>query len=399
MIKKTPFANRYTIGIFGKRNVGKSSLINALTGQNTALASPIAGTTTDPVYKAMELLPIGPVVFVDTPGIDDEGELGSMRVEKAYEVLRKCNFVILVADAANPDGVKGFIYEIRKMKVPFILVLNKNDISLLSEETRKNLQDEVGVPVVLASAAEGLGIDDIKKAIIKNTDLGDADISLTGDLVDEGDIAVLVTPIDAGAPKGRMILPQQQVLRDILDNGGTAFVTQESGISKVLHSLKKPPKIVITDSQAFLPVSKSIPADMPLTSFSILFARQKGNLEELVRGVRRIKLLNDGDRVLVAEGCSHHRQGDDIGTVKIPRWVREISGSNVEFEYSSGSTFPRELSEYSLVIHCGACMLNRKEMLFRINTAQDEGVFITNYGMLIAYATGILDRALAPLML
>ncbi len=394
----TPLANRIAISIFGKRNAGKSSLINAITGQPVAVTSDVAGTTTDPVHKTMELLPLGPVVFIDTPGLDDEGELGRMRVEKAYEVLHRTNMAIVVA--AAEDGVtdfeRSFIEETRGRKIPQLLVLNKCDIKDVTQNEIEALSKSLGIPVAKACARTGEGIEELKGLIGKYAKFDDTELSLVGGLVSPGGMAVLVTPIDKAAPKGRLILPQQQVIRDVIECDAAAVVTKEQELRETLDSLRRRPDIVITDSQAFLKVSADTPNDIPLTSFSILFARQKGDLAEMVRGIGRIASLKSGDRVLIAEGCTHHRQSDDIGKVKIPRWIRQIAGGGVEFEWASGAAFPRDLSKYAVIVHCGGCMLNRREMLYRMSVAKENGVGITNYGMLIAYVLGILPRALKP---
>jgi small GTP-binding protein len=435
-LNDTPVSERFTIGIFGRRNAGKSSLINAITAQDIALTSSVAGTTTDPVSKTMEILPIGPVVIIDTAGLDDEGELGSKRVEKSYEALRKCQLVIFVCDATLGDDAFGeleedFIKLLRKRQITCIVALNKcgrlpdmvkqaraatsikalaaelhrlNDLEQLKEELRHagriralaaRITRRLDVPVICTDAKEHTGIDELKQAIINNSHVENEEVGLTDGLVHAGKTAILVTPIDSAAPKGRMILPQQQVLRDILDKDATALVAKESELGIALRALKHKPEVVITDSQAFHFVGKIVPEDIPLTSFSILYARQKGDLRKQLTGVRALRELRPGDTVLIAEGCTHHRQKDDIGTVKIPRMVKKIQ-PEVNFEWSSGAVFPGDLSKYSLIIHCGACMLNRREMQYRIDYAQDLGVPITNYGLVIAYCNGILDRALKP---
>ncbi|HEX3026778.1 MAG TPA: [FeFe] hydrogenase H-cluster maturation GTPase HydF, partial [Clostridia bacterium] len=341
----TPMANRISISFFGKRNAGKSSLINALTGQKVAVTSDVAGTTTDPVYKTMELLPLGPVVFIDTPGLDDEGELGSLRVEKTYEVLRKTNLAILVAGAREgiTDFEKDFARELKGRKIPCVGVINKSDLAAVPPEKLAEYGNALGIPMVSASAETGDGIGRIKEMIIQNAKFDDAELGLVGDLIQPGDIAVLVTPIDKAAPKGRLILPQQQVIRDIIECDATAMVTKEHELRQTLDSLKRKPAIVITDSQAFLKVSADTPQEIPLTSFSILFARQKGDLAQMVQGIRKIENLKPGGRVLIAEGCTHHRQSDDIGKVKIPRWIRQIVGGDIQFEWASGACFPRDV--------------------------------------------------------
>lgn len=400
-MNSTPLASRFTVGIFGRRNAGKSSLINAVTGQDIAVTSDVPGTTTDPVYKAMELLPLGPIVLIDTGGLDDEGELGALRVEKTYEVLRKCNLALIVADARQglSEFETEFIDQLKGRKIPAVLVLNKCDQcegAAPGPEELKRIRELVRIPVVLASAATGTGIDEIKKEIVLNSGLEEAEPALVGDLIRPGDIAVLVTPIDKGAPKGRLILPQQQTIREIIERDATAVITKENGLGLTLQGLKSQPAIVITDSQAFRQVSEATPAGIPMTSFSILFARQKADLTEMVRGVKRMETLASGDRVLIVEGCTHHRQSDDIGKVKIPRWIRQISGADIRFEWASGACYPKDISGYDLIIHCGGCMLNRREMQYRTEKAREQGVAITNYGVLIAYVMGILPRALAP---
>lgn len=390
-MNSTPVASRFTIGIFGRRNVGKSSLINAITKQNTALTSDVPGTTTDPVYKAMEILPIGPVVFIDTAGLDDVGELGMQRVEKSYEVLRKCNFVILVTDKSGITQLeKDFIEELQSRKIRFIVVFNKCD------GNDSDMVENIGFPFVCVSTLQNKGIEDVKKQIISNSGMEYTQPSLVDGLIKPGETAVLVTPIDSAAPKGRLILPQQQVIRDILDIGAMAFVTKETELKQTLQNLKTPPAIVITDSQAFESVAADTPEEIPLTSFSILFARQKADIAEMVRGVKRIETLSKGDNVLIVEGCTHHRQDDDIGTVKIPRWINKIVGEGLNYEWTSGAYFPKDMKKYSLIIHCGGCMLNNREMHYRVDKSREQGVYITNYGVLIAFVTGILPRALKP---
>ena len=394
----TPTACRYAIGLFGRRNAGKSSLINALADQPIAVTSDVPGTTTDPVKKAMELLPIGPVVLIDTAGLDDEGELGMKRVEKTYEELRRCNLALVVADASS--GVTSFEEEflanLKKRRIPALLVLNKSDQAMPDAAAHSALGARLGVTVVAVSALTGQGIVGLKEQIVRASSYEDAEPSLVGDLIGAGDFVVLVTPIDKAAPKGRLILPQQQTIRDILEKDAVAIVTKEHELKLTLERLGAPPALVITDSQAFLKVAADTPPEIPMTSFSILFARQKSDLSEMVRGVKRIERLVPGDKVLIVEGCTHHRQSDDIGTVKIPRWIRQIAGGGIEFEWASGACFPKDVSGYQLVVHCGGCMLNRREMSFRAEEAASQGVSVTNYGVLIAYVLGILPRALAP---
>lgn len=397
-MNETPMASRFTIGLFGRRNAGKSSLINAITGQRIAVTSEIAGTTTDPVYKTMELLPIGPVVLIDTAGLDDVGDLGRLRIEKTYEVLRKCNLAIVVADVAA--GITGFetdfIHQLIRRKIPCICVINKCDGGEPPAEALAGLKAQANIPLTCASAENGYGIEAVKKLIIANSSFEDAEPALVGDLIHGGDIAVLVTPIDKAAPKGRLILPQQQTIRDIIERDAVAVITKEHELKLTLERLREPPAIVITDSQAFLKVSADTPPSIPLTSFSILFARQKADLAEMVRGIRRIECLKPGDKVLIVEGCTHHRQADDIGKVKIPRWIRQIAGGDIQFGFASGAFYPKDIGSYSVIVHCGGCMLGRREMQYRVDTAREQNVAITNYGMLIAYVQGILPRALMP---
>jgi [FeFe] hydrogenase H-cluster maturation GTPase HydF len=397
-MNETPTANRFVIGLFGRRNTGKSSLINAITGQPIAVTSEVAGTTTDPVRKAMELLPVGPVVLIDTAGLDDIGDLGRLRIDKTYEVLRKCNLAVVVTDAEH--GITSFeadfIRELKRRGIKSICVVNQCDRCMPDAAEIAGLEKLAGIPLICASSLTGAGIDSVKKLIIENSNYDDVEPPLAADIIRPGDVAVLVTPIDKAAPKGRLILPQQQTIRDIIEMGAMAVVTREFELEQTLEKLKEPPSIVITDSQAFQRVAEETPENIPLTSFSILFARQKADLAEMVRGVRRIKSLASGDKVLIVEGCTHHRQDDDIGTVKIPRWIRQMAGDGIRFEWASGAGFPADLSGYGVVIHCGACMLNRREMQYRVELAREQGVCITNYGVMIAYVLGILPRALRP---
>lgn len=454
-LNDTPGGSRFTIGIFGKRNAGKSSLINSLTGQSIALASRVPGTTTDPVYKAMELLPVGPVMLIDTAGLDDQGELGSQRVEKSMEALRKCHLVIYVADPevgarpqrpqpqcpqqlaqqqqprqslqpqqthqpqpvdisdpgekktpGNPDSQLSagnwdarnfldkeeseFIHQLETRKIPYVIAVNQSgeDTDFLNKNYGTDTQ-------VFTDATLKLGIDQLKKAIIRNSGETEKEAGLTDGLIEAGDLAVLVTPIDTAAPKGRMILPQQQVLRDILDKGAYTIVTREGELDQALNALGRPPKVVITDSQAFRLVDSIVPPEIDLTSFSILYARQKGDLKKMTEAAAVLGDLKPGDKVLIAEACTHHRQKDDIGTVKIPKMLRKLE-PEVDIHWHSGASFPDDIREYKLVIHCGACMLNRPEVQYRIELAEKEGVPVTNYGLTIAFCTGILKRAVAP---
>jgi [FeFe] hydrogenase H-cluster maturation GTPase HydF len=392
----TPISSRLHIAIFGRRNAGKSSLINALTNQEVALVSDVAGTTTDPVSKAMEILPIGPVVIIDTAGLDDTGELGELRVKKTYEVLNRTDLAILVIDGTIglSEFEENVLKIIRDKNIPVVGVINKKDLSQYSEEDKRKWEEKLKLELIEVSALKKHGIEALKMMLIKKAPYDDRELSIVGDLIKPGDFVVLVIPIDKAAPKGRLILPQQQTIRDILDNDAMAIVTKEHELKETLQNLGKKPSLVITDSQAFLKVSADTPKDIPLTSFSILFARYKGDLEELVRGVKAIKKLKPGDKVLIAEGCTHHRQPDDIGKVKIPRWIRQIVGGDIQFEWSSGITFPDNLEEYSLIVHCGACMLNRREMMYRISYAKSKNIPIVNYGILIAYVQGLMPRAI-----
>lgn len=383
-------AERVHIGFFGLRNAGKSSVVNAVTGQQLSLVSDIKGTTTDPVQKAMELLPIGPVVIIDTPGIDDEGALGEMRVKRALRVLNKTDMAILVVDAQKglQPADKELITLFKTKTIPYIIAYNKSD---LLSGTPECAQNEIYV-----SARDNININQLKELMGSISGLKQNDKRIVSDLLKPGDIAVLVTPIDSAAPKGRLILPQQQTIRDILDGGAISVVCREHELKGALGALKERPRIVITDSQAFKKVNEDTPADVALTSFSILFARYKGDLKEAARGAAQLDRLKDGDRVLISEGCTHHRQCEDIGTVKLPRWIDNYTHKQLKYEFTSGGEFPEDLSDYALVIHCGGCMLNEREMKSRIRHSVDCGVPITNYGIAIAHIHGILRRALTP---
>lgn len=386
-LNDTPKSDRIHIGIFGKRNAGKSSIINAITSQNLAVVSKVKGTTTDPVQKAMELLPLGPVMIIDTPGIDDDGELGKMRVEKSYQVLNKTDIALLVVDGnvGLTQYDKDLIEEIKKRKLPYLIILNKSDEVC----NRYDIENSIWV-----SAETKENIWELKERLSKLVPNENMTLKIIGDLLDPEDIVVLVVPIDSAAPKGRLILPQQQTIRDVIEAGAISVVTRDTELSQTLKALGKKPKIVVTDSQAFGKVKNDVPEDILLTSFSILFARYKGDLAEQIKAVKAIDSLKDGDYVLISEGCSHHRQCDDIGTVKIPRWLKEHSGKKINYEFSSGTEFPRDLSKYKAVIHCGGCTLNEKEMKHRIAVAKEQNVPITNYGIFIAYTQGILKRSL-----
>ena len=401
-MNQTPASERVHIGFFGKRNAGKSSVMNKVTGQELAVVSDVKGTTTDPVYKAMELLPLGPVVMMDTPGIDDEGELGGLRVKKSYQVLNKTDAAVLVIDGkAGMSGEDQALLErIRKKNIPSILVLNKRDL-LTEEEVCQTLSGlpegyQEGKDYLWVSAQEGTGVRELKERLAVLASTEENQKKIVGDLLSPGDFVVLVVPIDKAAPKGRLILPQQQTIRDILDADAVSVVIKEDRLKETLESLGKKPRLVITDSQVFGRVSKDTPKELLLTSFSILFARYKGNLETVVEGARTLEKLKDGDKVLISEGCTHHRQCGDIGTVKLPAWIRKYTGKNLEFSFTSGTEFPDELGEYSLIVHCGGCMLNEREMKYRLSCAEDQGVPMTNYGIIIAYMNGILERSLEP---
>lgn len=383
-------AERIHIGFFGLRNAGKSSVVNAVTGQKLSLVSEVKGTTTDPVQKAMELLPLGPVVIIDTPGIDDEGKLGEMRVMRAKQVLSKTDIAILTVDAARgmQDADRELCDLFSSRKIPYIVVFNKSD---LLAEIPAAAENEIYV-----SAEHGTNIYELKEKIGALAGKLENKKSLIGDLIEPNDIVVLVTPIDESAPKGRMILPQQQMIRDVLNHGAINVVVKETELEKALSSLSQKPKMVITDSQAFGKVSKTVPEDILLTSFSILFARYKGELREVVRGASYLDRLKNGDTVLISEGCTHHRQCNDIGTVKLPGWINGYTGKNLNFEFTSGGEFPDDLSKYALIVHCGACMLNEREMKSRIERAVDAKIPITNYGTAIAQVHGILNRSLSP---
>jgi [FeFe] hydrogenase H-cluster maturation GTPase HydF len=395
-LNQTPRGSRLHIAIFGRRNAGKSSLINALTNQNIAIVSDVPGTTTDPVYKSMEILPIGPVVIIDTAGIDDVGELGTLRIEKAYTVLAKTDLLLLVIDPSK--GAKSHEVEVIKKakqnKVSVIGVLNK--IDLFPQANPDELSATLNIPVIPVSAVTHQGIDELKLAMIKLAPKDWMSSTIIGDLISPGDTIVLVVPIDLAAPKGRLILPQVQTIRDILDHDAMALVVKERELKSAIGNLKNNPRLVVTDSQAFLKVAADTPPDVPMTSFSILFARHKGNLISLVEGANAVEDLVPGDKVLIAEACTHHRVEDDIGTVKIPRWLRQVVGGPLDFKWVSGHELPPDIKDYKLIIHCGACMINRKEMLHRLMMAQQAGVPMVNYGVLIAYVLGILKRALAP---
>lgn len=396
-MNETPRGERVHIALFGKRNAGKSSMINAITNQDIAIVSDVKGTTTDPVYKAMELLPIGPVVLIDTPGLDDEGSLGALRVAKTKEVLSKTDIALLVVDAKESLSAleETLIQELKERKIPTLLLLNKID-TVEHWEEQKNAAEKTGFPVIPVSAFTGEGIDSLKNYLGERYQERN-EKCIVGDLITPGDFVVLVVPIDKAAPKGRLILPQQQTIRDILDHGGISIVVRDTELADTLQQLGKPPRLVITDSQAFGKVAKIVPKDIPLTSFSILFARYKGELPDLIQGAKALEQLQDGDYILMGEGCTHHRQCDDIGTVKIPRWIKEYTKKEIHIETSSGTGFPENLQKYSLIVHCGGCTLNEKEMKNRQQRARQQQIPMVNYGIAIAYMNGILKRSLEPL--
>ena len=398
-MNQTPASERVHISSFGKRNAGKSSVINAVTGQDLAIVSSVRGTTTDPVYKTMELLPLGPVMIIDTPGIDDEGELGALRVRKSYQVLNKTDIAILVVDSTTGKGEEelALIHRFHKKGIPYLVVYNK--IDLLSGEGIKDLAMSVRPGEVLVSAADGMNIQELKEKIATLKPEDTHKYPLLQDLIEPLDLVILVVPIDKAAPKGRLILPQQQTIRDILERGALSLVVRDTELKSTLdHFLAQGvcPKLVVTDSQAFARVSKDVPENITLTSFSILFSRYKGELETQLEGVAALSSIQDDDRILIAEGCTHHRQCGDIGTCKIPNWIRNYTGKKPVFEFTSGTEFPDDVSSYKMVVHCGGCMLNEREMKYRIACCHDQGVPITNYGLLIAQVTGILKRSLGP---
>lgn len=417
-MNETPSADRVHIGFFGRRNAGKSSIVNKVTGQELAVVSDVKGTTTDPVSKAMELLPMGPVVIIDTPGIDDEGHLGELRVRKAKQVLNRVDVAVLVVDATvgKTSVDEELIHIFKEKKIPYLVVYNKADLlktkdgNRLSSDNNLNRNTHAGAvkessvsqkkdhenqnteQSIYASAATGQNIYELKEKIASLAVTDELKLRLVGDLLEPSDFAILVVPIDKAAPKGRLILPQQQTIRDVLEAGAAAIVIKEDELSNTLEILGKKPKLVITDSQVFARVSEETPEDIWLTSFSILFARFKGNLKTAAAGAAALDRLKDGDKILISEGCTHHRQCDDIGTVKLPRWIRNYTGKELEFEYSSGRDFPEDVTKYSLIVHCGGCMLNEREMRYRQKCALDQEIPITNYGIAIAYMQGILKR-------
>lgn len=393
-LNQTPGADRIQIAFFGRRNAGKSSLVNAVTGQEMSIVSEVKGTTTDPVTKSMELLPLGPVVIIDTPGLDDEGTVGEMRVRKARQVLNRADIAVLVADITR--GLTGMEEELitifQKKRVPYLIVYNKKDLAGEKRSCLKDLKENE----IAVSALKRENIEQLKERIGSLAGKMGKEKPIVGDLLEAGDHVVLVTPIDTSAPKGRMILPQVKVIRDILDAHGTLSVTQTGELPALLSSLKERPRLVITDSQAFECVKQMVPEDIPLTSFSILFARYKGVLAGAVQGAAALDRIKEGDRILISEGCTHHRQCEDIGTVKLPGWIEKHTGKRFVYEFTSGGGFPEELSSYALVVHCGGCMLNEREIRSRERMAAESSIPFTNYGILIAYMNGILKRSLQP---
>ena len=393
-LNQTPTGDRIHIGIFGRRNAGKSSLINGLTSQNIAIVSPIKGTTTDPVQKAMELPPLGPVVIIDTPGLDDTEELGELRIQKAIQVLNKTDIALLVVDIMEGISKEDLqILEIiQKKKIPHLLVFNKMDLL----EENQLLQKRKGCKTCTVSAVTGKNMNSLKELIGSLLPEKATKPPLVHDLVKPGENVILVVPIDEAAPKGRLILPQQQVIRDLLEGEANAIVVKETQLEEALGSLKKAPALVITDSQIFEEVDRKVPARLLLTSFSILFARAKGVLEDAVEGAYALKGLKEGEKVLISEGCTHHRQCNDIGTVKLPKWIQEYTSQILDFEFTSGTEFPHDLSKYSCIVHCGGCMLSEREMKWRCSTAKEQGIPFTNYGITIAMIHGILERSIQP---
>ena len=398
-MNQTPASERVHISFFGRRNAGKSSVINAITGQDLAIVSSVKGTTTDPVYKTMELLPLGPVMIIDTPGIDDEGELGALRVKKSYQVLNKTDIAILIVDSTTgkTDADYALISRFIHKKIPYLIVYNK--IDLLTDQEVYDLAFSTRKEEVLVSVAANMNIHELKEKIASMKPEDSHKYPLIGDLINPEDLVILVVPIDKAAPKGRLILPQQQTIRAVLERGGLSLVVRDTELKSTLELFRSrgiKPKLVVTDSQAFARVSKDTPEDITLTSFSILFSRYKGELDAQLLGANALSTVKDGDRILISEGCTHHRQCDDIGTYKLPKWIREYTGKEPVFEFTSGTEFPDDVTSYKMVIHCGGCMLNEREMKYRIACCQDQNVPITNYGIAIARMTGILKRSLEP---
>jgi len=416
-LNSTPSSDRIHIGFFGKRNAGKSSVINAVTGQSLSIVSDVKGTTTDPVYKAMELLPLGPVMMIDTPGLDDEGALGRLRMQKSYQVLNKTDIAVLVVDASAgmTEEDHEIVRRFRRKNIPFLVVYNKTDLVDPAERKPVHGQEgplaghsrgkppagheEDGIPdenVLWISSETGENIFELKELLARQVPAELSRFPIVSDLLAPNDFVILVVPIDSAAPKGRLILPQQQTIRDVLEAGAAAMVVRETELADTLAHICKKPRIVITDSQAFAKVAAETPEEIPLTSFSILFARHKGNLELAVKGAAAVEKLKDGDMVLISEGCTHHRQCDDIGTKKLPRWLEEYTGKKLNFRFTSGTEFPEDFTGFAMVVHCGGCMLNEREMKYRLQCAEDQGIPITNYGILISFLNGILKRCIAP---
>ncbi len=390
-LNDTPSANRIHIGFFGCRNAGKSSVVNAITGQELAVVSDVLGTTTDPVQKAMELLPLGPVMIIDTPGFDDVGELGEKRIQKTKQILNRTDIAVLVVDAKKGFTAtdKLLLALIQEKELPYLIIYNKSD---LLEKIPKEEEHSIYI-----SALEKISIQECKEKLAHQIPTEDMTLQIVGDLLCPGDLAVLVIPIDSAAPKGRLILPQQQVIRDILEAGAAAVTVRNTELARTLQKLEGKVRMVITDSQAFEEVAAIVPKEIPLTSFSILMARFKGYLETAVKGIQAVDSLKDGDRILISEGCTHHRQCEDIGTVKLPNWLLKYTGKDLKFEWSSGREFKEDLSPYAMVIHCGGCMLNEREVKYRMKCAVDQGIPFTNYGIAIAYMKGILQRSIEPI--
>lgn len=394
---ETPVSGRLHIGIFGKRNTGKSSLINAITGQHLSIVSDVAGTTADPVYKSIEILPIGPCILIDTAGIDDEGALGQERVKQTLKVLRKTDVGLIIVDNDSDFGnfEENLYKTFKEKKLPFLFVINKSDL-----DDTKGMEDSIkakDLPYIKVSSKTNEGIEALKKRIVEIAPANWSPVPIVGDLIEEGARVVLVCPIDSAMPQGRLILPQVQVLRDILDSNAVGYVTKDSQLQLTLDSLKEKPDLVITDSQVFEDVSKIVPADIPLTSFSILFARHRGDIKEYIKGAKAVEELKDGDEILIAEACTHHPQPEDIARTKIPTWLLNTTGKELHFDVHAGGDFPSDLKRYKLIVTCGGCMINRREAISRIEKARSIGVPITNYGVLIAYLNGILDRVILPL--
>lgn len=390
-LNDTPSGERIHIGFFGRRNAGKSSVVNAVTGQELAVVSDTKGTTTDPVSKAMELLPLGPVMIIDTPGFDDVGELGEKRIQKTKQILNRTDIAVLVVDAKKGFTAtdKQLLALIQEKELPYLIIYNKSD---LLEKIPKEEEHSIYI-----STLEKIGIQECKEKLAHQIPTEDMTLQIVGDLLCLGDLAVLVIPIDSAAPKGRLILPQQQVIRDILEAGAAAVTVRNTELARTLQKLEGKVRMVITDSQAFEEVAAIVPKEIPLTSFSILMARFKGYLETAIKGIQAVDSLKDGDRILISEGCTHHRQCEDIGTVKLPNWLLKYTGKDLKFEWSSGREFKEDLSPYAMVIHCGGCMLNEREVKYRMKCAVDQGIPFTNYGIAIAYMKGILQRSIEPI--